>query len=664
MLIDPHPARALNRLQVKAQATTASRSNVTERQQQRWHIMYDDQRAVLHKLNTDDGTGVQFSKVEDAFVLNYDEVCLNSADGIVNIIGSATKRKHEKEGSGRTTISMMQTISAAGSVGPVMSLMAGKAPREGYTDDFLRECGAPPGSKIVMTASGFMTDDGFDELAPSLAAGIRAMPEIRDHPEWWVLLSGDGFHAHKMTAAAQQELYDHKIIHIIEEGDSSHCNQAFDRQVAKHGKCCMREVLDLVNRCNVFTAMDQWGLLLVGLHSIRELVLRPDIVVGSFKSVNMQPSTRIDFPSWLKKIESFLVGGSKFADEGEVSPRALLPDWYKVWPEDRKKAALEVMRNGDGWGDADTVKALCAATGMSIGDVPGCQVCYFVETSEPPLTHPSSLAPVTTRTYDANKGLRSFTLMPDGMEGLELFSHLVTHRKRREREVERVYDTTSSDYLDLAFQKRLVEINGRHYTVSDQLKVINPTQNDLTDGAIMREVGTKTGSVKMPRRVLNNIGEINAYCTVANTPARIKKLRAILELAATIDAAKSMSAKANTEKAAETVESLIKKHAPTGMAHLRADWDAVGVLTANQMIAVAAKYMHKTLKKEKKQRMEDAFRAARVTTGWELRRFDKLVESSTNKVYYLDPSTNLTVWALPEDGYVNSNEEEASPGPG
>ena len=43
---------------------------------------------------------------------------------------------------------------------------------------------------------------------------------------------------------------------------------------------------------------------------------------------------------------------------------------------------------------------------------------------------------------------------------------------------------------------------------------------------------------------------------------------------------------------------------------------------------------------------------------------DKLVESSTNKVYYLDPSTNLTVWALPEDGYVNSNEEEASPGPG
>jgi len=253
--------------------------------------------------------------------------------------------------------------------------------------------------------------------------------------------------------------------------------------------------------------------------------------------------------------------------------------------------------------------------------------------------------------------------MPDGMEGLELFSHLVTHRKRREREVKRGYDTTSSDYLDLAFQERLVEINGRHYTVSDQLKVINPTQSDLTEGAIMREVGTKTGSVSMPKRMLNNIGEINACCTVANAPARIKKLRAVLELAATIDAAKLMSAKANTEKAAETVENLIKKDAPRGMAHLREDWDAVGVLTANQMIAVAAKYMHKTLKKEKKQRMEDAFRAARSATGWKLRRFEQHVESSTNKVYYLEPSTNLTVWDLPEDGYIIPNEVGASAGP-
>ena len=664
MLIDPHPARAPNRLQVKAQATTASRSNVTPRQQRRWHDVVDAQRATLQKLNTDDGTGVQYTEVEDNFVVNYDEECLNAADGVVTVVGSKTKKKHEKEGSGRTTISMMKTISAGGGVGPVMALMSGKTPREGHTEAFLGECGAPPGSKIVMTASGFMTDVGFDELAPNLAAGTRGMPVTRDHPEWWVLLGGDGFHAHKMTAAAQEVLYSHKIVHIIEEGDSSHCNQAFDRRVAKHGKACMREGLELVNRCNVFTVMDQWGLLLVGLASFRELVRRPDIVVESFKSVNMQFSTRLDFPRWLNKIESFLVGGSKFIDEGEVSPRVLLPEWYKVWPEDRKLAALEVMRNGDGWGDVTTVKALCAATGMSIGDVAGHQVCYFVETSTPPLTRPESSAPVATRTLDANKGLLSFTLKPPGMKGMELFSHLVTHRKRREVEVKRLYDTKCSDHLDLAIQERVVEVEGRHYIVSDQLKVINPTQGDLTEGAIMREVGTKTGSVNMPKRVLNNIGEINAYCTVANAPERIKKLRAVLELAATVDAAKSMSAKANVEKAVENVEALIMKHAPLGMAHLREDWDAVGALTANQMIAVAAKYMHRTLKKEKKQRMEDAFRAARNATGWKLRRFDEHVESSTNKVYYLDPSTNLTAWDLPEDGYIIPNEVGASAGPG
>ena len=42
------------------------------------------------------------------------------------------------------------------------------------------------------------------------------------------------------------------------------------------------------------------------------------------------------------------------------------------------------------------------------------------------------------------------------------------------------------------------------------------------------------------------------------------------------------------------------------MAHLLNDWEAVGDLTVNQMIAVAAKYMHRTLKKEKKLRVENA----------------------------------------------------------
>ena len=79
----------------------------------------------------------------------------------------------------------------------------------------------------------YMTDDAFDFMSTHLARGIREMPVIRDHPDWHVLLTGDGFHAHKYTIAAQRTLLEAKILHLIEEGDSSHVCQAHDRHVAK-----------------------------------------------------------------------------------------------------------------------------------------------------------------------------------------------------------------------------------------------------------------------------------------------------------------------------------------------------------------------------------------------------------------------------------------------
>ena len=78
-----------------------------------------------------------------------------------------------------------------------------------------------------------MTDAAFDEIATNLASGIRSMPVIKDHPSWHVLLSSDGFHAHKFTIAAQRKLLEARILHLIEEGDSSHVCQAYDRFVAK-----------------------------------------------------------------------------------------------------------------------------------------------------------------------------------------------------------------------------------------------------------------------------------------------------------------------------------------------------------------------------------------------------------------------------------------------
>ena len=74
----------------------------------------------------------------------------------------------------------------------------------------LVKCGAPAGSVIVMTESGFLTDAAFDEFVEELAKGIRALPVISDHPTWWVLITMDGFHAHKMTLKGMSVLVSHR----------------------------------------------------------------------------------------------------------------------------------------------------------------------------------------------------------------------------------------------------------------------------------------------------------------------------------------------------------------------------------------------------------------------------------------------------------------------
>lgn len=211
---------------VSAQASTSMRSMITERQQRRWHANVDLARERLHALNTDDGNGVKFKDVEDHFVGNLDEECITAQlGGAPKIVGAASVKKHEKETGGRATMIMMKSITSVGCIGPVTCLMASKTRKSGYTDSFLVEEGAPEGSTIVMTENGFMTDNAFDELAEDFARGLRNLPVVSERPNWYFLLTADGFHAHKFTLKAQTIFAHYKIIFLIEEGDSSHCNQ-------------------------------------------------------------------------------------------------------------------------------------------------------------------------------------------------------------------------------------------------------------------------------------------------------------------------------------------------------------------------------------------------------------------------------------------------------
>ena len=74
------------------------------------------------------------------------------------------------------------------------------------------------------------------ECAVLLAKGIRSMPVICEHPDWWSVVIFDGFSSHVTVVSALQVFFNHKIITVKEEGDSSGTNQPFDLRGGKVGQ--------------------------------------------------------------------------------------------------------------------------------------------------------------------------------------------------------------------------------------------------------------------------------------------------------------------------------------------------------------------------------------------------------------------------------------------
>ena len=129
--------------------------------------------------------------------------------------------------------------------------------RPSITNILKEQC--PPGSQVVMSPSAYMTDETYLQLIPEFARGIRAMDVIKDHPDWWMTLTCDGFGSHTLDKAI--ELFaKYKIQIVKEEGDTSQVNQSYDQDVAKKDKCYMRANLELI-RHKLGKKVDQWSLI-------------------------------------------------------------------------------------------------------------------------------------------------------------------------------------------------------------------------------------------------------------------------------------------------------------------------------------------------------------------------------------------------------------------
>ena len=216
---------------VKAQATTTKRGQIVVEQQLRWHGTVDEALQEQRRLNL---PAEEFEHFQDHFFGNMDETCLMAnADGEIRVLASAAKKKTEKATDDcRSSITSLRVGMTSGTQGPFTFLAKGLKMDKPSLNKILKER-CPAGSSIAMSPSAYMTDEVYAKLVPQLCTGIREMPVIKDHPEWWVVLSLDGFGSHVNVHSAQKVFYDHRIFVIKEEGDTSHVNQAYDQFVAK-----------------------------------------------------------------------------------------------------------------------------------------------------------------------------------------------------------------------------------------------------------------------------------------------------------------------------------------------------------------------------------------------------------------------------------------------
>ena len=108
---------------------------------------------------------------------------------------------------------------------------------------FARIHKAPIGSFVEMTPNVYMTNKVWMKIVPHLCNGIRAMEGIKNHPDWWIVLSLNGFGSH-LVGRSLEEFAKCKILVIKEEGDTSQVSQAYNQLVAKSDKKFTRALLD------------------------------------------------------------------------------------------------------------------------------------------------------------------------------------------------------------------------------------------------------------------------------------------------------------------------------------------------------------------------------------------------------------------------------------
>jgi hypothetical protein len=507
--------------------------------------------------------------------------------------------------------------------------------KPGYTDTFLVDHGAAPGSTIIMTPTGYMTVEGWANpnpnpnpitltltltptptptptltltltltptltltltsnpnlrwvaMAPSMATGIRAMPVIKTMPEWWVLKIIDGFGPHVSSLDAMEIYESHKILLLKEEGDSSHVNQAYDQDVAKKDKICMRSCLGWLRQSEKLskTIVDGWDLIHVGLSAVRELPARAWI--ASFMRVNLHPHHRVDFPTWCVRIANFLQGGASFKPElTAVDTYKLLPAfWQGMTPEEKQRCLAIHELHGNKYNVA-CLRQMHEEMHVLLTDMQHLRVCLELAIENP--NHvtrgfefsgaealPEAVTSAQSAMTDVADGLVTFQLHPSRngkkvFSGLDLFEHMV---KRARCSVPEHVRHVPSAHLDIEYS-----------TVQQEL--LNPTPQDYMMHAIMAQAHGAGAQQQLAKRKLDALGNLGGACGLANDGPRLQRLHAQLELANSLAEITKANANEAAAKKSQLTTELVGL-APEAILKLAEKGGEVDKLTKNEIRSIA-----------------------------------------------------------------------------
>ena len=256
---------------------------------------------------------------------------------------------------------MMRSGFPGNASGPTFFLPAGKTKNEAYTEEFLVRNGAAKYSEVVMTPTGYLTEETFKYILPRMCKGLRQ--KLRDFgatvgvdaatcDKLIMGLTWDGCTIHNKT---YQELIamakTFNMLALCEGRDSSEINQPFDQEVARDGKRVSALTLDQVRRSHITPVVDQWMLVLVGLGMLRDCA-QSRAWENSFISTNLHPTYRLPFEEWIQKdrVSHFVVAADKFEKE-QIDEWELLPVEWKRTPKPLRDTWIGIIdEDGASWG--------------------------------------------------------------------------------------------------------------------------------------------------------------------------------------------------------------------------------------------------------------------------------------------------------------------------